>query len=198
MALGGPLQGHLVGVASFTNSGTIDLQSNPVAGDVLVITRARQAGLGPTFPIAGAAGSAFISNGGTLRLDTVLNQGGAATHSDTLVVDGTSVGAGGPTSMAIRNAGGGGALTVGDGILVTQVLDGTSSAAGAFSLQGGSITAGAFDYFLFKGGPSRVRKVTGICARRSYKGGRRHPARRRCLRSPRAQRRSRCSSPASR
>ena len=56
--------------------------------------------------------------------------------------------------MAIRNAGGGGALTVGDGILVTQVLDGTSSAPGAFSLQGGSITAGAFDYFLFKGGPS--------------------------------------------
>ena len=41
MALGGPLQGHLVGVATFTNSGTIDLQSNPVAGDVLVITRAR-------------------------------------------------------------------------------------------------------------------------------------------------------------
>jgi outer membrane autotransporter protein len=156
MAVGGPLQGHLVGVASFTNSGTIDLQSNPVAGDVLVITRARQAQAGPspTQPIAGAAGSAFISNGGTLRLDTVLNQGGAATHSDTLVVDGTSVGAGGPTSMAIRNAGGAGALTVGDGILVTQVLDGTSSAAGAFSLQGGSITAGAFDYFLFKGGPS--------------------------------------------
>src|SRR5262249_31337116 len=28
------------------------------------------------------------------------------------------------------------------------------SASGAFSLQGGSITAGAFDYFLFKGGAS--------------------------------------------
>ena len=54
--------------------------------------------------------------------------------------------------MAIRNAGGGGALTVGDGILVMQVLDPARSAAGAFSLQGGSITAGAFDYFLFKGG----------------------------------------------
>jgi outer membrane autotransporter protein len=153
MAVGGPLQGHLIGVASFTNSGTIDLQSNPAAGDVLVITRARQAGPSPTFPIAGAAGSAFISNGGRLLLDTVLNQGGAATRSDTLVVDGTSVGSG-PTSMAIHNAGGGGALTVGDGILVTQVLDATSSAPGAFSLQGGSITAGAFDYFLFKGGPS--------------------------------------------
>jgi outer membrane autotransporter protein len=120
---------------------------------VLVITGARQAGLAPTQPIAGVPGpGTFISNGGTLRLDTVLNEGGAATRSDTLVVDGTSVGAGGPTSMAIRNAGGGGALTVGDGILVTQVVNPALSAAGAFSLQGGSITAGAFDYFLFKGG----------------------------------------------
>ena len=144
-APGGPLQGHLIGVNTFINSGTIDLQSNPVAGDVLVITGARAAGLPGT--------GTFISNGGTLRLDTVLNEGGAATRSDTLVVDGTSVGAG-PTQMAIRNAGGGGALTVGDGILVTQVLDPTRSAPGAFSLQGGPITAGAFDYFLFKGGPS--------------------------------------------
>ena len=84
MALGGPLQGHLIGVTTFTNSGTIDLQSNPVAGDVLVITGARQAGT--------AGPGTFISNGGTLKLDTVLNEGGAATHSDTLVVDGTSVG----------------------------------------------------------------------------------------------------------
>ena len=54
MALGGPLQGHLIGVQTFTNSGTIDLQSNPVAGDVLVITGARQAGVvpapAPSFP----------------------------------------------------------------------------------------------------------------------------------------------------
>ena len=144
MALGGPLQGHLIGVTTFTNSGTIDLQSNPAAGDVLVITGARQAGV--------AGPGTFISNGGTLKLDTVLNQGGAATRSDTLVVDGTSVGAGGATIMAIRNAGGAGALTVGDGILVTQVLDPARSASGAFRLPGGSISAGAFDYVLFKGG----------------------------------------------
>ena len=135
MALGGPLQGHLIGVQTFTNSGIIDLQSNPVAGDVLVITGARQAGLAPAQPIAGVPGpGTFISNGGVLRLDTVLNQGGAATRSDTLVVDGTSVGAGGPTSMVIRNAGGTGALTLGDGILVAEVLNPALSASGAFSL----------------------------------------------------------------
>ena len=145
MALGGPLQGQLLGVTTFTNSGTIDLQQNPAAGDVLLITGGHTPGAN--------GGGTYISNGGFLKLDTVLNEGGAATRSDTLVVDGTSVGAG-PTQMAIRNAGGGGALTVGDGILVTQVLDPTRSAPGAFSLQGGPITAGAFDYFLFKGGPS--------------------------------------------
>src|SRR5262249_60460944 len=113
MARGGPLQAPLTGVTTSPNWGTIDLKSTPAAGDVLVITGARQAGV--------AGPGMFISNGGTLKLDTVLNQGGAATRSDTLVVDATSVGPGGPTSMAIRNAGGGGALTVGDGILVVQV-----------------------------------------------------------------------------
>jgi outer membrane autotransporter protein len=80
----------------------------------------------------------------------VLNQGDAATRSDTLAVDGTLVGAG-ASSMAIRNAGGGGALTVGDGILVVEVKDPARSAPGAFTLNGGLISAGAFDYFLFKG-----------------------------------------------
>jgi autotransporter family porin len=55
MSLGGPLQGHLIGVTTFTNSGTIDLQSNPVPGDVLVITGARQAGLSINPLIAGGA-----------------------------------------------------------------------------------------------------------------------------------------------
>jgi outer membrane autotransporter protein len=151
MMLGGPVQGHLVGVQTFINSGTIDLQ-NLVAGDVLVITGARQAPLTVNPLIVGPTPGTFISDGGTLKLDTVLNQGDFATRSDTLVVDGTSVRAGGPTIMAILNAGGAGAQTVGNGILVVQVLDPTRSDPRAFSLQGGSITAGAFDYFLFHGG----------------------------------------------
>src|SRR5215472_12602489 len=127
MTLNGPLQGHLVGVNTFINSGTIDLQSNPAAGDVLVITSSRQAGVPGT--------GTYISNGGTLRLDTVLNEGGAATRSDTLVVDGTLVGGNGATNMVIRNAVVGvEALTVGDGILVVQVLNPARSANDAFSL----------------------------------------------------------------
>ena len=83
-AVAGPLDRR---VDASPTRASIDLQSNPVAGDVLVITGARQAGVPGT--------GTFISNGGTLRLDTVLNEGGAATRSDTLVVDGTLVGAGG-------------------------------------------------------------------------------------------------------
>jgi autotransporter family porin len=145
MALNGPLQGQLIGVATFRNSGTIDLHANPVAGDVLMITGGR----GGSTPGTGGGGT-FIT-GGKLLLDTVLNEGGLlATRSDTLVVDGTQVGPG-PTKIGINNAGGTGALTVGDGILVVQVLDPTRSADGAFSLLT-EVRGGAHDYFLFHGG----------------------------------------------
>jgi outer membrane autotransporter protein len=53
--------------------------------------------------------------------------------------------------MLIRHAGGAGALTQGDGILVVQVLDPARSAAGAF-VHSGELRAGAFDYALFHGG----------------------------------------------
>jgi Autochaperone Domain Type 1 len=166
MALGGPLQGHLVGVSTFINSGTIDLQSNPVAGDVLVITGARQAGLAVNPLIAGPGPGTFISDGGTLKLDTVLNQGDVATRSDTLVVDTTSV-RGGPTNIIVRNARAGAeALTVNDGILVVQVLNPTLSDPRAFSLSGGRVTAGAFDYFLFHraGLKNLHRTISGVSA----------------------------------
>ncbi|HEV2159980.1 autotransporter outer membrane beta-barrel domain-containing protein [Bradyrhizobium sp.] len=153
MALGGPVQGQILGATSFTNSGTIDLQANPVPGDVLVITGGHQVGLAPTPLIAGNAAGTFISNGGTLKLDTVLNQGGPASRSDVLVVDGTSLGSGGSTKLSIRNAGGTGALTVGDGILVVQVLDPNRSAPGVFSLAPSvEVRSGFFSYDLFLGG----------------------------------------------
>jgi hypothetical protein len=146
MTPNGPLQGQLLGVATFTNSGTIDLNSDPVPGDVLVITGGQQAG-----DTATATGT-FESNGGTLILNTVLNEGGDKTVSDTLVVDGTSVGPKGATKTEILNAGGDGALTEGDGILVVQVLDPARSAAGAFALANPPLDVGPFEYMLFHGG----------------------------------------------
>ncbi|MGO4677868.1 autotransporter outer membrane beta-barrel domain-containing protein [Bosea sp. 2YAB26] len=143
MTLGGPLQGQLIGVHSFVNSGVIDLQANPVAGDVLTITGARTAGA--------FGGGVFTSNGGSLRLDSVLDSG-EPSHSDVLVVDGSNVGAGGATSILVRNAGGLGALTPGNGILVVDVpAGGGSTQPGTFAL-GGPAVAGPYEYSLFRGG----------------------------------------------
>jgi Autochaperone Domain Type 1 len=109
----------------------------------------------------------FISNGGVLRLDTVLNEGGAATRSDTLVVDGTSVGAGGPTSMAIRNAGGGGAETIGNGILVVQVLNPTVPTPARFHSRAALSPPARLTTSCFMAASLRERKVTGTCEIRS-------------------------------
>ena len=62
---------------TFINSGIIDLQANPVAW--------RRAGDHRRAPRPGSspAAATFVANGGTLKLDTVLNEGGAASRSDT-------------------------------------------------------------------------------------------------------------------
>jgi outer membrane autotransporter protein len=143
MALGGPVQGQILGATMFTNIGTIDLQANPVPGDVMLISGGHTPGT--------TGGGTFIASGGRLLLDTVLNEGGAASRSDVLVVDGTAVGPGGATQLFARNAGGAGALTVNNGILVVQSVDPSRSVGGVFAL-GAPAVAGPFEYTLFHGG----------------------------------------------
>jgi len=91
------------------------------------------------------------SDGGALRIDVVLNEGGANAQSDLLVVDGTEVGTGGATRVFVANAGGTGVQTVDDGIKIVDVLDPSASAAGAFAL-GANVAAGGFTYGLLQGG----------------------------------------------
>ncbi|WP_102945052.1 autotransporter outer membrane beta-barrel domain-containing protein [Stenotrophomonas sp. VV52] len=119
-------------LADVGNAGRIDLGNGSSAP-------------GDTFTIAGN----YVGNGGTLALQTVL--GNDASASDKLVIAGGS--ATGSTIMRVTNVGGGGASTVADGIMVVQATNGGSTAAGAFSLAG-SLSAGAYEYFLFKGGVS--------------------------------------------
>ncbi|MCL2715746.1 MAG: autotransporter outer membrane beta-barrel domain-containing protein [Alphaproteobacteria bacterium] len=139
---GGPVQGQILGVATFTNSGVIDLTANPAAGDVLVISGGHAAGTD--------GGGVFVANGGSLRLNTVLNEGGIRSQSDMLVLDSTKLGSA-PTKIQVMNAGGMGAATVGDGIALVEVLNKGASASGVFAL-GGRVAAGAFDYDLFHNG----------------------------------------------
>jgi outer membrane autotransporter protein len=100
----------------------------------------------------GAAGTTlttgnYVGGGGTIALNTVLGSDGSP--SDRLVIDGGS--ATGTSALLITNAGGGGALTTGDGILVVDAINGGTTAAGAFSLSGRA-AAGAYEYSLFHGG----------------------------------------------
>lgn len=139
----------LLGVSEFHNSGLINMQdattggSGPVAGDVMLI-----AGTGGEEPTV----ATYFSDGGALALDTVLNQGGSGNSiSDILILQATEVGPGGPTLVQIANAGGTGAQTVEDGILLVHVTDPELSASGVFALDG-YLIEGAYQYQLFQGG----------------------------------------------
>jgi len=89
--------------------------------------------------------------GGTLGLNTFL--GADNSPSDKLVIDGGS--GSGSTTILVRNTGGPGAETTGNGILVVNAINGGTTTLTAFSLAGGRVTAGAFDYVLFRGGVSQ-------------------------------------------
>lgn len=139
IATPGVEQGQLTGLTEFNNAGAIDLQDG-VAGDVLAITS------------GGETPTTFVSQGGTLLLDTFINQGGAVDSlSDVLIVDATLLGEGGPTLVSIQNVGGPGGPTIEDGILVIDVLNPELSDPGAFAMGTPGIV-GPFQYGLFFGG----------------------------------------------
>ncbi|MFP6560442.1 autotransporter outer membrane beta-barrel domain-containing protein [Paraburkholderia sp. B3] len=90
-------------------------------------------------------GGNYSGANGQLVLNTLLNQGGAATKTDQLVVTGNTSGS---TTIQVH-ATGTGVQTVGDGIELVQV-DGTS-AANSFRM-GNVIQSGAYQYLLYQGG----------------------------------------------
>ncbi|MGN8277980.1 autotransporter family protein [Pseudomonas sp. SMN5] len=117
-------------LATLNNSGTIDLtRDNTRTNDSLTVQ------------------GNYVGNNGQLRLQTVLGADGSP--SDKLVVNGGTLT--GNTAIAVTNVGGAGGLTTQDGIEVVQAQGGAVSDSNAFSLAQ-SVSAGAFDYRLFKGG----------------------------------------------
>lgn len=139
IANAGTVQGQLLNLNTFENSGLIDMTANNQAGDVLVITGGATAG---TF-----GGGAFTSNGGALKMNTLLNEGGIARLTDILVLDDVQVGANGVTKVYIApTTDSQGEYTPGDGIKVIETL-GTQDAR-AFTL-GNAVVSGAYEYKLF-------------------------------------------------
>jgi outer membrane autotransporter protein len=111
------------------NAGTIDLSAgNDGAGRLLVI-------------------GDYNGDNGVLRLNSVLGQDDAA--SDRLVI--SQGGISGSTGLLVSNLGGPGAATQGNGIQVVEARDGATGNANAF-IQTQTLSAGAYDYRLFKGG----------------------------------------------
>ena len=122
------LNGFSQTVASLTNAGLVNMGTGTAPGTVLTTTR-------------------YTGTGGTIAMNTFLGSDGSP--SDKLVINGG--GATGNSLLRITNAGGPGAETVANGIPVVQVVNGGTTASGAFALVG-EVRGGAFDYFLFRGG----------------------------------------------
>ena len=121
------LNGNSQIVASLTNAGIVSLVGTTP---------------GTTLTVNGA----YVGNGGTLALGTLL---GASGTSDRLVLNGPGASASGSTNVAISNFGGLGALTTGNGIEVVTAQGGATSTKTAFALAGGHVDAGAFQYRLY-------------------------------------------------
>lgn len=120
-------------LANVVNAGRIDL-TNGNTGDA-----------SDTFTIVGN----YVGNNGVVHLQTVLGDDSSA--SDRLILSGGQ--ASGSTGLDIINFGGPGAQTALDGIMVVQSIEGATSTSSAFALTG-PVAAGAFEYYLFKGGAS--------------------------------------------
>lgn len=140
----GIAHGHILNLDEFSNSGLIELSNNKLAGDVLVITGSSTAGVGGT--------GAYVTNSGSLSVDTRINQGGTASLSDILVLDSVQMGTGATMVHVNPTADGAGGLTQGDGIKIIEVLG--SQDADVFALAA-PVTYGAYDYLLMQGSTQR-------------------------------------------
>jgi fibronectin-binding autotransporter adhesin len=88
----------------------------------------------------------YVGNSGTLALNTYLGTDGSP--SDLLAINGGT--ATGTSSLLITNVGGAGALTLGNGILVVDALNGATTSSSAFTL-GSRVIAGPYEYTLHRG-----------------------------------------------
>ena len=121
---GPPITVTNAGIINLTNGGSTAANSLTIAGN-------------------------YVGNGGGLNLRTMLGSDGSP--SDRLIISGGN--ASGTTAMTVINAGGAGALTTADGILLVQVINGGTTSVGAFGLSN-AVVAGAHEYLLFRGGVS--------------------------------------------
>jgi outer membrane autotransporter protein len=161
VAAGATLGGYGTVTGSVNNSGSIAVanalsafaSSNTgtfqIAGDLSnagVINVAAASGqIGNVLNVTGN----YAGANGQVVLNTQLNAGGAATHSDQLVIGGN---ASGTTGVKV-NASGAGVQTAGDGIRLIQVAG--TSVSNSFHLAT-PVQSGVFEYLLYQGGAANA------------------------------------------
>ncbi|WKK20035.1 autotransporter outer membrane beta-barrel domain-containing protein [Achromobacter insolitus] len=125
------LNGYSQTTAGVTNAGLINMGTGTAPGTTL------------TTPY-------YVGQGGKIAMNTLL--GGDGSPSDRLVINGGA--ASGSSSLIVSNAGGAGALTAGNGILLVDAVNGGTTAANAFTLgnAGGYVAAGPYAYTLQRSG----------------------------------------------
>nr|WP_243712361.1 autotransporter outer membrane beta-barrel domain-containing protein [Burkholderia pyrrocinia] len=160
VASGAMLGGYGSITGNVTNNGTISVanalssQSSGATGNFQIngnltnagLVKLGGSGIGNRLTVAGN----YVGQSATIALNTYLAGDGAA--SDKFVINGGT--ASGTSTLKVTNVGGPGAQTVADGIQVVQATNGATTNASAFALSGGTIKAGAYEYFLAKGGVS--------------------------------------------
>lgn len=140
------LEGSLSGNSDFVVAGSGTLDTNTFDAEVNSLTNAGtvtmlDGGTSSTLTVLGN----YIGSGGVIAMNTVLGTDDSA--SQALVVNGDTSGT---TTLNIHNAGGVGAPTSGDGILVVDVAGASN---GVFSLPApGYLDVGTVRYFLTKTG----------------------------------------------
>jgi len=123
------LNGFSQTVASLTNAGLVNMGTGTAAGTVLTTTN-------------------YVGQGGMIAMNTFL--GDDTSPSDRLVINGGT--ASGNSLLHFTNAGGPGAQTTANGILVVDAINNGTTEEGAFAMANPQLRGGAYDYRLFQGG----------------------------------------------
>ena len=158
VAAGATLGGYGSVNGDVTNSGTIAV-ANAVSsaaagaqGSFTINGQLTNAGLVQVGGAQQAGNNLVVSNyagqNGTIALNTVLAADNSA--SDKVVINGGT--ATGSTTLKVTNVGGQGAPTVSNGIEVVDAANGATTGTNTFTLPGGVVKAGAYEYYLAKGG----------------------------------------------
>ncbi len=129
-------------VWNITNNSTVYNLSN--GGSIVFVTPGSLNGSYKTLTVNGN----YIGNNGSITFNAILDAD--MSLSDVLVLNGGH--ASGITTVFINNLGGNGALTLNNGILIIDSLNGATATADAFSTGTNTIEAGPYIYTLYQGG----------------------------------------------